>query len=139
MPVVEVYRNLHFKNEARWSVRMAKRRGQPCAGLVIRHPRAVLLWSATFVVRPAGRRKVLETGRKNVHAFVRGVDHLNPQSTVEGCLRRVEQGHCIEVTYNPRKYETFVNKATGEAVHSAGCVWLIDGRVFAMGVNGASE
>lgn len=131
---VEVYRNLHYKNPARWSVRVAKRRGQNWAGLVIRYPTSVWLWNAVFVVRPAGRRKVLQTGRKNVHAFVRGEDHHCPVSTIETHEEAVARGRRIEVTYNPRKYETFVNKATGEAVHKAEVVWLIDGRVFAMGV-----
>ena len=52
---VEVYRNLHQKC---WSVRDAK------TGLVIDHKDNIHIQDATLVVRPAGRKKVLQEQRK---------------------------------------------------------------------------
>ena len=61
--LVDVYRNLHKKT---WSIRDRK------TGRVVSHQDEVNVLDAKFVVQPAGRRKVLQEGRKNVHAFVRG-------------------------------------------------------------------
>ena len=58
-----MYKNLH-KNT--WSIRNRK------TGRVVAHQDEVNVLDAKFVVQPAGRKKVLEERRKNVHAFVRG-------------------------------------------------------------------
>ena len=60
---VDVYKNLH-KNC--YSIRSR------LTGKVIAHQEEVNILDAKFIVQPAGRRKVLQEGRKNVHAFVRG-------------------------------------------------------------------
>lgn len=60
---VEVYRNLRAPGIT-YSVRQG--------GRVVAHTTAVMLQDATFVVREAGRQRVLSTGHKNVHAWVRG-------------------------------------------------------------------
>lgn len=44
----------------------------PDKGRVVAHRRAVCVRDAEFVVQPAGHRRYLRTGRRNVHAFVRG-------------------------------------------------------------------
>lgn len=59
---VKVYRNLHKKC---FSV-------QDKTGHVVAHVQHLSLANVTFIIRGAGRRRVLETGRKNVHAFVKG-------------------------------------------------------------------
>lgn len=41
-------------------------------GLVVGHTKEIALTDVHFVVREGGRRRVLETGVKNVHAFVVG-------------------------------------------------------------------
>ena len=61
--LVDVYKNLH-KNI--WSIRNRK------TGKVIAHQDEVNVLDAKFVVQPGGRQRVLQEGRKNVHAFVRG-------------------------------------------------------------------
>lgn len=63
---VYVYRNLKHgrKSKPLYSI---MHRGR----VIDRRPR-VLISGATFVVRPAGRRRALAEGRKNVHAFVKG-------------------------------------------------------------------
>ena len=61
--IVDVYRNLHKKT---WSIRDRK------TGRVVGHQKEVNVLDAKFVVQPSGRARVLQEGRKNVHAFVRG-------------------------------------------------------------------
>jgi len=61
--LVDVYKNLHKDT---WSVRDRK------TGRVVAHQDEVHVLDAKFVVQPSGRERVLQEGRKNVHAFVRG-------------------------------------------------------------------
>ena len=90
---VEVYFNLHKHT---WSVRSAK------TGRVILHTDKVHINNPTFVVRKSGRERVLREGKKNVHAFVRGditvFDDFNPDY-LDYSL----------VSYNPYKFDTFVD------------------------------
>lgn len=91
---VRVYRNLH-KPGVVYSVADAR------TGLVLGYAEDVLLRAPNFRVSQAGRLRVLQTGRKNVHAFVYGWF----EGTVQARVAMVEQ-----VSYNPRKYTTFVRK-----------------------------
>lgn len=61
---VEVYRNLRRGAGVWYSLRQR--------GRVVAHAQEVTLIEARFVVHEAGRRRVLATGQKNVHAFVVG-------------------------------------------------------------------
>ena len=110
---VEVYRNLH---KACWSVRDLS------TGLVISHEDQVTIADARFVVRPAGRAKVLKERRKNVHAFVRGEWLSN-----DSCLTSLPH----RVSYNPYKFGHFYNSETELPVTIAPLVILNEeGRVF---------
>lgn len=62
-PVVQVYRNLH---NGSWSIRSVE------SGLIVAHAQSVVLDNATFKVSEAGRNRVLQEKRKNVHAVVQG-------------------------------------------------------------------
>lgn len=90
---VEVYFNLH---KYVWSVRSAR------TGRVILHTDKVHIKDPEFVVRKAGRERVLREGKKNVHAFVRGeatyFDDFDP-NYLDYTL----------VSYNPYKFDTFVD------------------------------
>jgi hypothetical protein len=88
-------------------------------GLVTAHVTERYIKNPTFVVRPAGQRKVRETGRKNVHAFVKG-EGLQPGSV----RNSLWSAGWVEVSYNPYREteeETapFYVKATGEPVFQA--------------------
>ena len=96
---VEVYRNLH-KNC--WSVRDTK------TGRVVKHVDFIAIHNAKFVVRPAGRAKVLKEQRKNVHAFVRG------ETKIAGTFKAMMEGprdlECTgHISYNPYKSDTFMH------------------------------
>ena len=112
---VEVYWNLH--NNC-FSVRDCK------TGRVIRHTKDMYLYDVKFVVRQAGRRKVLQEKRKNVHAFVRG--YMAPSSAQDTSGK--PKGYA---TYNPYKYETFVDYNTQEPIDTASVVYL-----YTVGING---
>jgi hypothetical protein len=100
---VAVYFNLH-KN-----IFSVQSREKESYGRVIDHVESVVLEAPTFVVRQAGRKKVIEEKKKNVHAFVvgtiaQGVETLSKEEIV---------------TYNPYKYTSFVKEDTREKVSSA--------------------
>jgi len=97
---VEVYFNLHKKL---FSVRNCK------TGRVVDRVCNIWIENPEFIVRKAGREKVLREKKKNVHAFVRGrwIQNL----LVEDASKILDhREHSQEVTYNPYKYDSFVTK-----------------------------
>ena len=98
---VEVYWNLR---KGCYSVRDCK------TGRVVEHTNSLWIRNALFVVRQAGREKVLRDKQKNVHAFVRG-------ELGEGMLIPYKESR--EATYNPYKYSTFVDKKTEKVLYNA--------------------
>ena len=117
---VKVYRNLHKKC---LSV-------QGSDGKVIGHVQHIVLKEVKFVVRPAGRRRVLATNRKNVHAFAVGKvvsfqDHSNVMR------------HANFVRYNPYVSGTFMklspDKTISEPIHFSGLVQVnATGEIWAL-------
>lgn len=89
-----------------WSIR----RG----GKVIEHATDIYIKDAWFVVRESGRQKVIETGHKNVHAFVCS---YNVETLVEGMGDTLDNFNST-VSYNPHKSKTFVD-ASGTPVLEA--------------------
>ena len=90
---VRVYWNLHKKL---WSVQSK--------GRVIAHLEELGLLDVSWVVRPAGRARVLREGKKNVHAFAVG-KFAGFQGLAEG-IPAYER----EVRYNPFKAGHFVDE-----------------------------
>ena len=116
---VYVYKNLH---KDCWSIKQH--------GLVKAHipkDHAIGLWDCYFHVDAKGREKVLREKRKNVHAFVKGYlqDAENVSRNPQVITREVE------VTYNPYKYETFVEKDTEKFAYYADEVLLTHNKVTA--------
>lgn len=60
---VDVYRNLDRRV---WSIR------DRATGLVVEHRDTLVMRGVEFVVQPAGHKRALREGKKNVHAFARG-------------------------------------------------------------------
>ena len=119
---VRVYYNLHLHT---WSVQDVK------SGLVVCHSDNVDLYDCTFVVRPAGRQKVRDTGRKNVHAFVVGTWSKFPVGESE------TSGDPTYVTYNPYANDTFVTAGivTKRVTSADEVVMTPDRKVLAFGVD----
>ena len=112
---VFVYKNLH---QNCWSVKDRK------TGLVVAHADKVELSDVELKVSQAGRRRVLEEQRKNVHAGVEGTlekvalqGYPSRRYVVRGSGEAGNSG--VLVTYNPYKYETFVTKAEEKPVLTA--------------------
>ena len=107
---VFVYKNLH---KDCWSIRQD--------GLVKAHTEEVRMWDCAFQVNAKGRQKVLDEQRKNVHAGIKGyID--NDQQVPSG----------VEVTYNPYKYNSFVDKATELPIYSSLFTTLTKNKVVAV-------
>ena len=102
--IVEVYRNL---SKRVFSIRHK--------GVVIGYASNVELSDAVFRVREGGRRRVLESRQKNVHAFVKGTLVSTGSLDVRG------EG----VTYDPYKYSTFVRCSDGSEIHESERVFLV--------------
>jgi hypothetical protein len=88
---VEVYRNLH---KGCYSIRQN--------GIVRCHCDEVQLTNVIFKVSQAGRRRVLETRKKNVHAVVVGSLPVS---------KMPNSAFCQPVRYNPYRFSSFVNAA----------------------------
>ena len=114
MPKVAIYRNLQ-KN-----CLSVQSRERVDYGKVIAYCKSIFVKRPKFIVRENGRLKVLEEGRKNVHAFIVGEC---PSLKLWSWLRDIKMGgnSTTKVFYNPYKYSTFVDK-DGNPVHKARAV-----------------
>ena len=99
---VFVYKNLH---KDCWSIKQD--------GLVKAHTHDLEMWDCSFYVNAKGRAKVLEEKRKNVHAGIKGYIDEHGVSAIEYPLR----ANWSAVTYNPYKYDSFVDKTTEKPIY----------------------
>lgn len=103
---VFVYFNLHKR------VFSVKALEGPNKGRVIKRTGDMFLTNVEFRVSKAGRARVLREKKKNVHAGVVG-------------YMTDAMFYCpIDVTYNPYKYESFVQREDESPIHKAGAVHL---------------
>lgn len=109
---VFVYYNLHKKV---WSVKALQ---GPDKGRVIAHSKTVWLKHCKLKVSQAGRQRVLKERRKNVHAGVVG-DLVSLTGAMN--LGGIGGGY---ITYNPYKYESFVDCKNGQPVYQADIVTM---------------
>lgn len=122
---VFVYFNLHRKL---WSIKALE---GPHKGRVLGHASYLDLRDVQWKVSEAGRQRVLRERKKNVHAGAVGtLDHAILRGGI--CLGKgnafttrytehllSSEDAPINVSYNPYKAGTFVNKDTGEALHKS--------------------
>lgn len=113
---VFVYYNLH---KHCWSVKALEGKDK---GRVVAHLNSLVLNECTFRVQKAGQEKVRKTGQKNVHAGVVGT------WTQKRTFPKYKSWR--QVTYNPHKYDTFVDVESKTPVHSSHCVVLNNRRVW---------
>ena len=118
MARVFVYYNLHKHT---WSVKALE---GPHKGRVVTHSDTVLLRNARGKVSQAGRERVLREGRKNVHAGIVGeLVHTGVEGYFPGLT---------EVTYNPYKYKSFVDKDTLEEYGGSQFAYMAHRRVYTL-------
>lgn len=96
---VFVYKNLH---KDCWSIKQD--------GLVKAHAEDLTIYSGSMKVNRKGRERVLREKRKNVHAGISGyISHPDPSF---GCWDDIKDEELTQITYNPYKHKSFVDKAT---------------------------
>lgn len=130
---VFVYRNLHT---GCWSIKSKE------TGRVVAHADRVELSDARFKVSEAGRQRVLQEQRKNVHAGVEGTleAYAPARAGVEPTpfpratyTTGTPGGQKVEpVTYNPYKFSTFVIRGSERPVASAEAVVMEPREVWAI-------
>ena len=119
--IVEVYRNLR---NGQWSIRHAKTKR------VVAYATEVALCDCSLVVNQSGRQSVLDSGRKNVHAYIRGTYVGGSITRITTMFDDVDDGFPFDgppyvitdgwqVTYDPFTYATFVYKNDKTPVHRA--------------------
>lgn len=115
----QVYYNLHNRT---FSIQQS--------GRVKAHSDGIILDEVRFLIGKAGQKKVRETGRKNVHARVSGVNvEMIPSRHIEPSFGRLSPYFASGwklAFYNPYVTDTFVDKSSGEALHDADRVILIN-------------
>lgn len=89
---LDIYWNLH---KHCWSIL------DRAQGLVVLHLNNLIAEDVKLVVQPAGRARVLATGRKNVHAFIRA-------SSIIISDYSVWDDQAVRLKYNPYKFSSFV-------------------------------
>lgn len=104
---IEVYFNLH---KGVFSIRDMN------TGFVVGHAPRVWMCHGSFIVSEAGRQRVLKSGRKNVHAFVRGYfEGFGPPDNIGGWNH---------FSYNPHDMKTFQDTLNKQDLIMAGQVYL---------------
>jgi hypothetical protein len=136
---VFVYWNVRNK---KWSVRALEGDNK---GRVVASTERILLVDAVFSVSQAGRRRVVETKKKNVHAGVIGsVEAVWGMTLRKDVSNKTLRGLAIGrpwpigrgalIRYNPYETKTFVRAANGAPVTSAKRVALEGSQARATGI-----
>lgn len=95
----------------------------PQKGRVIGHSDTVLLANARPKVSQAGRKRVLQERRKNVHAGITGeLVHTEVEGYFPG----------LEITYNPYKYTSFVYREGFDLYSGSEFAYMTHKRVYTL-------
>jgi len=108
---VRMYKNLH---NGMWSIKYKN--------IVIGYAKEIALSNVIYLVSKMGRAKVLREQCKNVHAYVEGYVILYPKGELE----------CIEVSYNPYKYDYFYRKDNLEEINVSEYA-ILTNKLFSIG------
>jgi hypothetical protein len=117
---VFVYWNLH---KGLWSVKALE---GPNKGRVIFRSSEVLLTDAVGKVYEAGRQRVLQERKKNVHAGI--VGNLSLARDGRDDVITAVEWIGDKITYNPYKYESFVHTVDESRFEGAAYALLTAGR-----------
>ena len=117
--IVNVHRNLNWMGGQGFSILDRQFR-------VIDRKLHVELKDCKFVVHPSGQRRAIETGVRNVHAFVRGtlVDSTDIPSGI------VVPDDAVAVGYNPFDDRGFYTTDDEQEIWGAPRVWFTLGTAY---------
>lgn len=125
---VQVYKNLKL---GCWSIRQDR--------LVVAHADRLCLYDCKFVVIEAYRQRVINTGHKNIHAWVQGyITESGCGTTAKASNKTGEVGRLpVKIVYNPYENDSFVSDefVPKIKIKSAEFVVLNEQGVFAAYVN----
>lgn len=120
-----IYRNLNKRGWV-WSIKAVD--GQ-YAGLVVGHANGILMADTLFRVSEAGRQRVIKEAKKNVHAGIVGeiidtcgfspLKNRSIQFPTSCAMWLAFNPDLVDITYNPYKYATFVQRTTLTPVRTA--------------------
>jgi hypothetical protein len=115
-----VYRNLHQKC---FSLRKA--------GKVYGYANSLFARDVTFKVSEAGRKRVLETRRKNVHAGILSPEIITDSAIIEAEFIR-DYSQLTKVSYNPYRAPGFFILDSGKIISGSEKVYLTPSGAFAL-------
>lgn len=98
---IRIYRNLH-----RQCLSVMQ------SGKVACHAENVLVENVRFIVSKAGQKRVRETKRKNVHAFIEG-------TWIDTRVFSLYRYDAVELYYNPYTCDGFIDRKSGQIVSIA--------------------
>lgn len=86
------------------------------SGKLLTSARQVHLSGVEFLVRESGRRRMIENGRRNIHAYAVGtlIDYVHPEES-----RDLDKFSGRSVFYNPYKFSSFVDDETQSPILAA--------------------
>lgn len=107
----------------------------PYKGKVVAYAPVLVLENVTFSVSQAGRQRVLDTGRKNVHAGIIGDliggKWVELRLPVEIQEIELEDPKTENIRYHPYTLPYFYREKSKEEVKSAKRVYIESGKVYA--------
>ena len=112
MENIQAYQNLNTKT---WSIRHK--------GKVISHPTIAVISNATFHVQQGGHARVISSGQRSVHAYIKGT--LETSDTINAYAKAGLPSNLKRVYYNPFRSDKF-QLADGTEVTQATTVYLLD-------------
>lgn len=111
--IVKVYRNLKHGKKARPLYSILRN------GRVVARQHRVLLVNCKFVINQTARRRVIQSNRKNVHAFVVGEWVRLPDSAF-GTDEKDPRTLGLKIVYNPYKMSSFQTEAGNDVKGAMG-------------------
>ena len=105
-------------------------------GRLVASARQVRLAGVEFRVRESGRQRMLNSGRRNIHAYAVGrlVEHVHPDET-----RELPPLAGREVFYDGRRFTSFVERESGAAVAGAAIAQFDERGMFCVDVTSPPE
>lgn len=91
-----------------------------------KHRKRILIMDAKFSVQPAGHKKAVESGVRNVHAYVRG--HLMENTENESLITKLKKSGKM-VRYNPFRSDSF-HDSEMDPVYEAKYAYLEDNTIY---------
>ena len=88
------------------------------------------MFDVEFRVSKAGSKRAKREQQRNVHAYMVADNFVGKRTLKSFRLDQKDLNRMVKVTYNPYKYDTFVNADTEEPITKADYAIAHNGRVY---------